>query len=116
GDEIRVGRLWRVLGSELKHPRAVQCRAEWWNLWKRIAGGLDARQQQHLLQRVSPALLGRGKVSGPRPSPQERREMWQASGSCERLAAATRAELGAALVEEAVRGRASDQELWALAR
>jgi hypothetical protein len=42
--------------------------------------------------------------------------MWQAIGSCERLAAASRAELGAGLVEEAVRGRASDQELWALAR
>jgi molecular chaperone DnaK (HSP70) len=115
-DEVRVNRLFRVLGGEPRHPRAVQCRAEWWNLWKRIAGGLDARQQQHLWQRVSPVLLGRGKVSGPRPSPQERREMWQAIGSCERLAATSRAELGAALVEEAVRGRASDQELWALAR
>ena len=115
-DEVRVNRLFRVLGGDLRHPRAVQCRAEWWNLWKRIAGGLDARQQQHLLQRVSPALLRRGKVSGPRPSPQERREMWQAIGSCERLAAVSRAELGAVLVEEAMRGRASDQELWALAR
>src|SRR5213594_2112409 len=43
GDEVRVGRLWRVLSGELRHPRAVQCRAEWWNLWKRIAGGLTAR-------------------------------------------------------------------------
>src|SRR5439155_617465 len=40
GDELRVNRLWRVLGADLRHPRAVQCRAEWWNLWKRIAGGL----------------------------------------------------------------------------
>lgn len=115
-DEVRVNRLFRVLGGELRHARAVQCRAEWWNLWKRIAGGLTARQQQHLLQQVSPALLRRGKISGPRPSPQERREMWQAIGSCERIAAASRIELGAVLVEEAVRGRASDQELWALAR
>jgi hypothetical protein len=42
--------------------------------------------------------------------------MWQAVGSCERLDARTRAELGAALVTEAARGRATDQELWALAR
>lgn len=42
--------------------------------------------------------------------------MWQAIGSCERLAAGTRAELGAVLVAEAERGRATDQELWALAR
>jgi hypothetical protein len=42
--------------------------------------------------------------------------MWQAVGACERLAAAERAELGGALVAAAERGRATDQELWALAR
>jgi len=116
GDEVRVGRLWRVLSGELRHPRAVQCRAEWWNLWKRIAGGLTARQQQHLLELVGPALLRRGKPRGPRPAPQERREMWQAVGSCERLPAAARAELGGVLVAEAERGPATEPELWALAR
>ena len=42
--------------------------------------------------------------------------MWQAIGSCERLTAAERTELGAALVAGAERGRSTDQELWALAR
>ncbi len=116
GDEIRVNRLWRVLGADLRHPRATQCRAEWWNLWKRVTGGLNARQQQHLFQQVSPALLRKGKPKGPRPGPQELREMWQAVGSCERLPASTRAELADALVAEATRGRSTDQELWALAR
>jgi molecular chaperone DnaK (HSP70) len=116
-DEVRIGRLWRVLSaSEPTHGRAAQCRAEWWNLWKRVAGGLASRQQLHLQQLVSPALLRRGKVKGPRPGAQELREMWQAIGSCERLDAATRAEAGAVLVREAERGRATDQELWALAR
>jgi molecular chaperone DnaK (HSP70) len=116
GDELRVNRLWRVLGADLRHPRSVQARAEWWNLWKRIAGGLAARQQEHLLQQLTPALLRRGRAKGPRPGPQELREMWQAIGSCERLAPQARAELGAALVAEAERGRATEQELWALAR
>lgn len=116
GDDLRVNRLWRVLSADLKYPRATQGRAEWWNLWKRAAGGLNARQQQHLLQQVSPALLRRGKPKGPRPGPQELREMWQAIGSCERLAATPRADLADALVADAVRGRATEQELWALAR
>jgi len=116
-DEVRIGRLWRVLSaSEPAHARAAQCRAEWWNLWKRIAGGLAARQQVHLQQLVSPALLRRGKAKGPRPGAQELREMWQAIGSCERLEAGARAELGAVLVREAERGTATEQELWALAR
>jgi hypothetical protein len=115
-DELRVDRLWRVLGALLRHPRAVQCRAEWWNLWKRVAGGLKARQQDHLLRQVSPALLGRGRAAGPRPGPQEAREMWQAIASCERLPASARVDLGSPLVRAAERGRASGQELWALAR
>ena len=116
GDDLRVNRLWRVLGADLRHPRATQCRAEWWNLWKRVAGGLSVRQQQHLLQQVSPALLRKGKTKGPRPGPQELREMWQAVGSCERLPSSPRAELADALVADAVRGRTTEQELWALAR
>jgi molecular chaperone DnaK (HSP70) len=116
GDDLRVNRLWRVLGADLRHPRATQCRAEWWNLWKRVAGGLSVRQQQHLLQQVSPALLRKGKTKGPRPGPQELREMWQAVGSCERLPSSPRAELADTLVADAVRGRTTEQELWALAR
>src|SRR5256885_591193 len=42
--------------------------------------------------------------------------MWQAIGACERLPAATRAELAGALAGEAERGRATEPELWALAR
>ena len=116
GDEIRTDKLWRVLGAELRHARAVQCRAELWNLWKRVAGGLNARQQQHLLDLVRSALTGRGKPKGPRPAPQELREMWQAIGGCERLAASARAELARVLVQAIVRGKATDQEAWALAR
>jgi molecular chaperone DnaK (HSP70) len=115
-DALRIEKLWRVLGADLKHPRAVQSRAEVWNLWKRVAGGLGARQQQHLLDLVRPALTGRGKAKGPKPGPQELREMWQAIGGCERLAAGVRAELASALVQLIVRGKATDQEAWALAR
>jgi hypothetical protein len=42
--------------------------------------------------------------------------MWQAVGSCERLPAARREEMARALARAAERGKASDQELWALAR
>jgi len=105
-----------VLSQDLRFPRAVQGRAEWWNLWKRVSGGLSAAQQQYLLQQVTPALLKRGKSKGPKPGPQELREMWQAIGGCERLPARTRGELAVVLTDGAARGRTTDQELWALAR
>jgi molecular chaperone DnaK (HSP70) len=115
-DELRMERLWRVLGHDLRHPRNAQCRAELWNLWKRVAGGLGVAQQQLLLRAVTHPLTKRGKPSGPKPGPQEIREMWQAIGSCERLDAARRAELAEVAARDAARGKASDQELWALGR
>jgi molecular chaperone DnaK (HSP70) len=44
-DDWRVAETWRTLQGKLIHSTAV-CRAEWWILWRRIAGGLGAGQQQ----------------------------------------------------------------------
>lgn len=119
-DEWRVQQLWKLYPRGPVHRNAVQCRAEWWTLWKRVAGGLSRQQQQVLYNDVVPWLLpklknkiksGRSKVG-----PQEIREMWQVMGSCERLGAETKAELGEELVRLVEKNKASDQEIWALAR
>jgi molecular chaperone DnaK (HSP70) len=115
-DELRVERLWRVLGHDLRHPRSAQGRAELWNCWKRVAGGLGTAQQQHLLRVVLHPLTKRGRPTGPKPGPQEVREMWQAVGSCERLEPSQRGELAEVAARDARCGQASEQALWALGR
>ncbi|MEW6300592.1 MAG: molecular chaperone DnaK, partial [Thermodesulfobacteriota bacterium] len=102
------------------HKNAVQCRAEWWNLWKRVAGGLSRQQQAVLYNDVAPWLLpklkGRVKAGRSKVGPQEVLEMWQVMGSCERLGAEVKAELGDELVRLVEKRRAADQEIWALSR
>ncbi|MBI3757186.1 MAG: Hsp70 family protein [Deltaproteobacteria bacterium] len=119
-DEWRLQQLWKIYPRGPLHANAVQCRAEWWNLWKRVAGGLSRQQQTVLYNDIAPWLLpklkskikaGRSKVG-----PQELREMWQVLGSCERLSPDAKAELGEELVRLVEKNRASDQETWALAR
>jgi hypothetical protein len=119
-DEWRLQQLWKLYPRGPVHASAVQCRAEWWTLWKRIAGGLSRQQQAVLYNDVAPWLLpklknkiksGRSKVG-----PQELREMWQVLGSCERLSADVKADLGEELVRLVEKNKASDQESWALAR
>ena len=126
GDELdpwRVRQLSPLLSSGLLFPRAAQNRAEWWNLWKRIAGGLDRAHQLRLHGEVGPWLVPRlqrkAKVkaqAGGRPAAQELREMWQAIGACERLDAKLKAELGDVVVADLERAKAVPQQLWALAR
>ncbi|HYD47152.1 MAG TPA: Hsp70 family protein, partial [Terriglobales bacterium] len=120
-DEFRIQQLWRMRSSRLRFPKAAQGRAEWWALWKRIAGGLSRQQQIQLHQEVAPFLLPklRSKVKqldGIRPGPQEIREFWQLMASCERLSAEMKAELGDVLLPNLARGRASDSDFWVIAR
>jgi molecular chaperone DnaK (HSP70) len=121
-DEWRIQNLWRMRSEGLVFPKAAQCRVEWWNMWKRVAGGLSRPQQMQLYSEVAPHLLPRlktkakGRGPGVRPGPQEQREFWQLMGSCERLDAEIKAELGEALLPTVRKGKASDAEIWALGR
>ena len=119
-DEWRLQQLWKIYPRGPLHGNAVQCRAEWWNLWKRVAGGLTRQQQNVLYNDIAPWLLpklknkikaGRSKVGS-----QEIREMWQVMGSCERLSPEAKADLGEELVRLVEKNKASDQETWALSR
>ncbi|MGD9763698.1 MAG: Hsp70 family protein [Candidatus Binatia bacterium] len=119
-DEWRIQQLWKLYSQGLRFPRAVQCRVEWWGLWKRIAGGLSRAQQQELFNQTAPFLVprlkSRAKEKRSLIGPQELREYWQLLASCERLAAEAKAELGAVLLPAVVRGKATDAEIWALGR
>jgi molecular chaperone DnaK (HSP70) len=118
-DAWRIQQLWRLYSEGLTFPRAVQGRVEWWNLWKRIAGGLSRPQQTELFNQVAPHLLPRLRSRRKDKSavgPQEIREYWQLVASCEQLAAGTKAELGAVLVDSVCKGKASSAECWALGR
>ena len=119
-DEWRLQQLWKLYPRGPVHGNAVQCRAEWWNLWKRVAGGLSRQQQAVLYADVTPWLLpklkGRIKAGRSKVGPQEIREMWQVMGSCERLNVEAKADLGEELVRLVEKDKASDLEIWALAR
>ena len=119
-DEWRIQQLWKLYPQGPVHKNAVQCRVEWWTVWKRITGGLSRQQQTVVYNDIAPWLLpamkskiksGRSKVGA-----QERREMWQVLGSCERLSVEAKARLGQELVRVVAKGKASSHETWALSR
>jgi molecular chaperone DnaK (HSP70) len=118
-DDWRIQQLWKLKSAGPRFPKAAQVRAEWWNMWKRIAGGLTRQQQLQLHTEVAPFLLPRlkAKLKGvPKAGPQEVREYWQLMASCERLSAEQKAELGNVLLPAIVKGKATEVEIWALGR
>ncbi|HEX2973038.1 MAG TPA: Hsp70 family protein [Tepidisphaeraceae bacterium] len=107
-DDWRVAQTWRILPQKLHHSKNEQCRAEWWILWRRIAGGLSAGQQLTLAEPLIAAMKSRlrpaGAIDQPKTSPfqygpHESAEVWRLLGSLELLKLPVKVELGQILLE-----------------
>ncbi len=112
-DDWRVGQTWKLFAQRLRHPRNEQSRAEWWILWRRLAGGLTQGQQQTLAE---PLLAEwrtwlrksgqnvRGRDSTFQFGNHESTEVWRLLGSLELLDVTTKLELGGMALELIGRG------------
>ena len=104
-DDWRVAQTWTTLQGKFAHA-AANVRVEGWILWRRIAGGLAAGQQQALaepllgmvrgLHRQLTTGRGRGEFSF---ATHETAEMWRLLGSLELLSSPTKTELGTMLLD-----------------
>ena len=119
-DEWRLQQLWKLISEGVGFTRAIQCRVEWWSMWRRVAGGLSRAQQTELYNQTAvwllPRLKSRTKNRRSAVGPQELREYWQVVASCERLSAKAKAELGGVLLPTVAKSKATEAEIWALGR
>ncbi len=107
-DDWRVTQTWRIFSQKVLNPKNEQCRAEWWILWRRLAGGLSAGQQTTLAEPLIAALKSRlrpaGAINQPKTSPfqygpAETAEVWRMLGSLELLKPDARIELGELILD-----------------
>ena len=117
-DDWRLRELWKIWHAGLLHPGDEACRTEWWILWRRVAGGLSAGQEEQIHAQLAPSLVaGPAKRSkeGKRLGKQEQVEMWRAAASLEALDRARKVPFGEELVERIAKSP-SIADLWALGR
>ncbi len=114
-DEQRIKALWKIYKTGVIFPKNKQAIAEWWIMWRRVAGGLTAGQQRQFSQDLRPVLMPKKGVKSKLP-PQERIEMFMAIANMERLAAKEKAQWGRALISEITPKKARPQHLWCLSR
>jgi molecular chaperone DnaK (HSP70) len=121
-DKYRVDQLWKLMHSlpraesSQATPRLPEGGADYWIMWRRVAGGLSAQLQQALANRLRPALLP-GKAKGVvKPSANELAEMWRATASLERLDVKQKELLGQALLKPLRRSPVPTYGFWALTR
>jgi molecular chaperone DnaK (HSP70) len=123
-DDWRIERLWPLYGQGVQHGRDAQVCAEWWTLWRRVAGGLGEAAQQRLLEdfavnlrsdEIDPAELRRMQ----RPVEGGWDDMVRLCATLERIPPEHKTEVGDWLVEQFQRGgtKASSQwTLWSIGR
>ena len=124
-DDWRVAETWRTVRDRLAHGTAGS-RTESWILWRRIAGGLSAGQQQAIADPLLSAVRGlhRRLTAGKGGSdfgftPQESIEMWRLLGALELLDVGLKIELGdilVAILDKRSMQPARSAMVWALGR
>ena len=123
-DPWRIEQLWALFDTGIQHHKDNQVCAEWWTLWRRVAGGLSTQQQLRLLDDFAFNLQADAAQRGSRPVTLvdgSDDDMLRLGASLERIPGAYKAEVGAWLIKRLQKadrkGETADTNtLWALAR
>ena len=100
-DAWRVDQVWKLYDEGVQFAPDAAVWAQFWILWRRIAGGLDEAQQSRILDEIAFYLEPDPRRRGPRPKGPRAlalEEMVRLAGSLERVSAARKVELGRMLL------------------
>lgn len=102
-DEWRIEQLWAMFEIGVQYHKDSQVRAEWWTLWRRVAGGLSTEAQLRLLDDFAFNLQADESERGRRPVTLvdgSEDDMLRVGASLERIPSAYKAEIGDWLVKQ----------------
>ena len=117
-DGWRMEQMWELFGPGIAHSHDAQQWSEWWTLWRRIAGGLDAEQQQMVYEVIAYYLQppGGNDIATPEGPPmQALDELLRMAASFERIEPADKTRFGGWLLQR-LRHGATAELWWALGR
>jgi molecular chaperone DnaK (HSP70) len=118
-DDWRVQQMWELFGPGIAHSHEPQQWSEWWILWRRIAGGLTAEQQDMVFEAIAFYLQPVGGQDIPTPEGPRMLaldDMLRMAASFERLSVANKIQLGNWLLQRLQKPGESVQTWWALGR
>jgi molecular chaperone DnaK (HSP70) len=102
-DGWRIEQLWAMFEPGVQYHKDTQVRAEWWTLWRRVAGGLDTEAQLRLLDDFAFNLQADASERGKRPITLvdgSEDDMLRLGASLERIPSAYKAEIGNWMMEQ----------------
>ena len=91
-DDVRIKALWPIFHQGVKHVKDVQCWAEWWILWRRVAAGLRGPIMRRFIGVWFPSCCRPKDRAPPRKpaGPSPKRTRWPKCGDAPRASSACR--------------------------
>ncbi|NJN47303.1 MAG: hsp70 family protein [Candidatus Competibacteraceae bacterium] len=119
-DEWRVQQIWSLYEQGVQFSQDAQVWAEWWTLWRRIAGGLDETAQIQVLNDIAEDLKPQAKLSKAARGKSSRKPGYddkvRLAASLELLPAERKTEVGQWLLQRLKGKEESPQTWWAVGR
>ncbi|MCM8531065.1 MAG: hsp70 family protein [Lentisphaeraceae bacterium] len=114
-DELRQKKLWSLWFGGPKFKTDAQVNAEWWVLWRRISGGINAGRQEQVAHALLKMLVPNDSYKkNTKYGAQEKMECWRCLGSLERTPVKIKKRI--VDIQSARVSKLEDFELWAMAR
>lgn len=118
-DDWRVDQIWRIYTQNPQFVNEAQNWAEWWTLWRRVAGGLDESRQRQIYQDIAkylnPATARQGKTAKEiKKCGYE--SIVRLAGVLERLPIDDKLQIGNWLIKRLQKPNEPEQSWWALGR
>ncbi|MFI3122758.1 MAG: Hsp70 family protein, partial [Methylococcales bacterium] len=118
-DDWRVEQLWKMYAQNIQFVSESQNWAEWWTLWRRIAGGLSEQAQETIFADITkyidptaarqPGVLKQLKL-------RSYDDIVRLAAVLERLPVAKKVQLGEWLLKRLEKASESNQTWWAVGR
>lgn len=118
-DDWRVEQVFAIYGQGLQFVNESQNWAEWWTLWRRVAGGLNESAQSQVFRDVAEFVNPETAKRGNLPSLAKKRgyeDMVRLAAVLERLPAESKVELGGWLLQRLAKPAEPAESWWALGR
>lgn len=116
-DDWRVSELWELFDEGVQYVKEKKNWSAFWLMWRRVAGGLSAEQQQHVWDAIGWHVLPQSMREGKAPKgakPHGHDEMLRLAASLERLPPSEKERLGEGVLH--MLRHKSLQSWWALGR
>ncbi|MEE7625181.1 Hsp70 family protein [Methylobacter sp. Wu8] len=118
-DDWRVEQLWKNYPQGIQFVNETQNWSEWWTLWRRVAGGLDAAAQEKIFSDIA-KFLNPAAARQPGVAKQIKirsyDDMVRLAAVLERLPVADKIQLGEWLLKRLQKAGEPSQTWWAVGR